>query len=176
MGDAVLFGLTMAVIVLTLWTLIPRVVRQALREGAGPLVHALAEGVRAVARPAWAACYVALCRLYRVKDFEAPRARPAPAAEPAPADRQTDRLADALLSAQTTPNDAAGALRLDRTRKAVIAVLVDSGWSVSEIRAVLKGDNTALSAEIAEATNHRAEQYTTPVAKRPSAGTFQKVA
>lgn len=174
--ENVVFVLTMFVILLTLYALIPRPIRQALQAGAGPAAHALADAVRAVARPAWRWMYAGLCRLYGVKDYAAPPARTTAPPPAPPADRQTDRLADALLLAQTTPTTAADALRVDRTRTALIAVLVDSGWSVSEIRAVVKGDNTAISAEVAAATNARAEQQRTPIAQRPTAGKFQKVA
>jgi len=173
-GEDVVFGLSLFVIGLTLWVLIPLPIRQGLRAGFVPLALALAEAVRAVARPAWRWTYAGLCRLYGVKDFQPAPARPAPLPPPEPADRQTDRLADALLLAQTTPPTAADALRVDRTRTALIAVLVDSGWSVSEIRAVVKGDNTAISAEVAAATNARAELHTTPIAKRPTSGKFQQ--
>lgn len=92
------------------------------------------------------------------------------------ADYQTDRQTDRQTAAdprQTADNEAVAALQIDRTRKAVIAVLVDSGWKVSEIRAVLKGDNTAISAEIAEATNSLAAGQPlarTPIAQRPVDG------
>ncbi len=33
----------------------------------------------------------------------------------------------------------------------MVALLVDSGWSVSEVRTVLKGDNAAIGAEIQSA-------------------------
>lgn len=39
-------------------------------------------------------------------------------------------------------------LQLDRTKTAVIEVMVYNGWQVGEIRAVLKGDNGAIGAEV----------------------------
>lgn len=77
-------------------------------------------------------------------------ARPLPPLAP---DGRTDGRTDAGILARTELPPVVAALRLDRTRAALIAVLVDSGWSVTEIRAVVKGENAAISAEVAEATN-----------------------
>lgn len=51
------------------------------------------------------------------------------------------------------PSVSAGSLRvprlqLDRTKTAVIEVMVYNGWNVAEIRAVLKGENAAIGAEV----------------------------
>jgi len=64
------------------------------------------------------------------------------------ADRQTDQTDNA-----DRPSVSAGLLRvprlqLDRTKTAVIEVLVYNGWGVGEIRAVLKGDSNAFGAEV----------------------------
>lgn len=42
-------------------------------------------------------------------------------------------------------------MRLDRTRITLIELMVYTGWPVGEIRGLLKGDNTVLSAEIEQA-------------------------
>ena len=39
-------------------------------------------------------------------------------------------------------------LQLDRTKTAIIEVLVYNGWRVGDIRAALKGDNGAIGAEV----------------------------
>lgn len=65
------------------------------------------------------------------------------------ADGQTDE-ADERVSA---PFDVAERLQLDRTRGGMIDSLVASGWAVSQIRTVVKGDNNTISAEVAEAQN-----------------------
>jgi hypothetical protein len=64
-----------------------------------------------------------------------------------PPDERTDGRTDQRDAAPAVP----AFLRVDRTRKAVVKALVASGWSVAQIRAVVKGENAALSAEIAEA-------------------------
>lgn len=63
------------------------------------------------------------------------------------ADEQTDGQTDPV-SAQY---DAIGRLSVDRTRGAVIDVLVRAGWDVGRIRGVLKGDNGVIGAEVAAA-------------------------
>lgn len=88
-------ALSLLVMGLVLWALIPRPIRVSLRGGLGPLVHALADGVRAIARPVWRGVYGVLCRLYGVDPSEdagpvvtssARDERPAfPAVHPAPA-------------------------------------------------------------------------------------------
>lgn len=63
--------------------------------------------------------------------------------------RQTaDRQTDERVSAGDRLVDA---LKVDKTRTGLIALLVYSGWSVAEVRAVLKGDNGTLGAEYAAA-------------------------
>jgi hypothetical protein len=100
---------------------------------------------------------------------------------PAPAqttpDQQTDeadRPADARLSGDPRR---CYALQLDRTKAGLITVLVYNEWSVSEIRGVLKGDNTVLGQEIAEARERLgmlpAGEYRTPIAGRPTAAVFE---
>jgi hypothetical protein len=49
----------------------------------------------------------------------------------------------------------------DRTKTALIELLVYSGWEVGQIRVVLKGDNGALGAEI-EAARQRLGISTEP--------------
>lgn len=61
---------------------------------------------------------------------------------------------------------------LDRTRGRLIAVMVDSDLTVTEIRALLKGESTALGQEI-EAIKKKlgkapAQTYRTPIAGRPT--------
>lgn len=61
-------------------------------------------------------------------------------------DRQTDKRVSAA-SGQPTPQ------QVDRTRAGIIYTLVRDGWTTSEMRPWLRGDNNTISAEIAEARN-----------------------
>lgn len=63
-------------------------------------------------------------------------------------------------------------LEVDRTKTALIELLVYSGWDVSQIRSVVKGDNGTLGTEV-EAARQRLGMpanapYKTPVAERPA--------
>lgn len=74
-----------------------------------------------------------------------------------PAQKQTDQT-DQTDNADR-PSVSAASLRvprlqLDRTKTAVVEVLVYNGWGVGEIRAVLKGDSNAFGAEV-EAARQR---------------------
>lgn len=60
----------------------------------------------------------------------------------------TRQTADARVSAADPYIER---LRLDRTRITLIELMVYTGWSVGEIRGVLKGDNTVISSEIEQA-------------------------
>jgi len=55
-------------------------------------------------------------------------------------DRQTDYVSEADLWLDR--------LEVDRTKTALIELLVYSGWEVGQIRGVLKGDNGAIGTEI----------------------------
>lgn len=71
----------------------------------------------------------------------------APAPAPAP---QTDR--DRPETDRVSAVDPIRAvLELDRTKKAAVKAFVLAGWSVGEIRSVLKGDNGAIGAEVEQA-------------------------
>lgn len=65
-------------------------------------------------------------------------------------DEQTDRQTD-YVSAGDQWLDR---LEVDRTKTALIELLVYSGWDVVQIRSVVKGDNGAIGAEV-EATKQR---------------------
>lgn len=62
-------------------------------------------------------------------------------------DEQTDEQTDqsAAVPMPLAP------IALDRSRKAVVKQLVQAGWSTSQIRAVVKGDNGEIGEEIREA-------------------------
>jgi len=67
---------------------------------------------------------------------------------------------------------------LDRTRTRLIAVMVDSELTVSEIRNLLKGESAAIGIEI-EAARQRlglapSAPYRTPVAGRPTSARFEQ--
>lgn len=62
-------------------------------------------------------------------------------------DGQTDGQTDPV----SAPDSTIARLELDRTRAAVIDVLVQAGWDVGRIRATLKGDNGAIGTEVAAA-------------------------
>lgn len=84
-------------------------------------------------------------------------------------DNQTDRVSEA--------DQWLDRLDVDRTKIALIELLVYSGWGVGEIRSVLKGDSNVLGVEI-EAARKRlgaepdAPPYTTPYAGRPTSAQF----
>lgn len=61
------------------------------------------------------------------------------------ADRQADRPS---VSADDLHVER---LQFDRSKAALIEVMVYNGWQVGEIRAVLKGDNGAIGAEVEQA-------------------------
>lgn len=134
-------------------------------------VRLLADLVRAAWRRAaplvhWLAYDVIVGR-ERVNDFDAADAG---AARQNSANARTDGrtdLADAAESGRSR-------LQLDRTRQGLIAVLVDSGWTKTEIREVLKGANDVIGAEVDAAIAARAELQETPIAKRPTAAKFQQ--
>lgn len=91
-------------------------------------------------------------------------------------DRQTDepdRRADTALSGDPKR---CPALQLDRTKTGLITVLVYNEWTVSEIRGLLKGDNTVISQEIAEARKRLGKdmpaEYRTPIAGRSTKASF----
>lgn len=71
-----------------------------------------------------------------------------------PAQKQTDQTDQSDRPSVSADQLRTPRLQLDRTKTAVIEVMVYNGWSVGEIRAVLKGDNGALGAE-AEAARIR---------------------
>lgn len=91
---------------------------------------------------------------------------------PPTAQIQTDKQTDLGLSVDDL---SAPRLQLDRTKVAVIEVMVYNGWQVGEIRAVVKGDNGAIGAEV-EAAKKRlgieTPEARTPIANRPTAATF----
>lgn len=61
-------------------------------------------------------------------------------------DEQTDRQTDSVSEADRWLDR----LELDRTRTAVIELLLYSGWTITDLRreGILRGDNTAISAEV----------------------------
>jgi hypothetical protein len=66
-------------------------------------------------------------------------------ATPAPA-QTTDRQAD--RPSVSADDLSAPRLQLDRTKQALIEVMVYNGWGAGEIRAVIKGDNGVIGAEV----------------------------
>lgn len=65
-----------------------------------------------------------------------------------PAQQQTDQTDNADRPSVSADQLRVPRLQLDRTKTAVIEVLVYNGWGVGEIRAVLKGDNGATGIEV----------------------------
>lgn len=86
--------------------------------------------------------------------------------------KQTDKQTDLGLSAD---DPACPRLQLDRTKQAAIEVMVYNGWGAGEIRAVIKGDNGAIGAEV-EAARKRlgisSDDSRTPIAGRVTAASF----
>lgn len=92
---------------------------------------------------------------------------------PATPDEQTDRQTDEVSATDRWTRR----LEVDRSKTALIELMVYTGWTVGEIRAVIKGDNGAIGLEI-EAARRRlgmapTEGYRTPVANRSTDAKFQ---
>jgi len=76
-----------------------------------------------------------------VKTYDRVMSRvPTQTEQTAQTDRQTDYVSEADLWLDR--------LEVDRTKAAVIELLVYSGWEVGQIRGVLKGDNGAIGTDI----------------------------
>ena len=86
---------------------------------------------------------------------------------------QTDRQTDEA----STPDPRIERLQLDRTKTALIEVLVYSGWDVSDIRSAVKGDNGAIGAEVDAARKRLGiptpGPYRTPIVGRPTSARFE---
>jgi hypothetical protein len=64
------------------------------------------------------------------------------------ADERTERTDGADEPSVSLVNQLLSRLEVDRTKAAVIELLVYSDWTTAEIRAVLKGENAAIGAEV----------------------------
>jgi hypothetical protein len=155
--------LILCVMALTLWTYLPDRVRQVARQGLGPLVHGLADGVRFVARRVGSLMMRVLRWMYGVKPLSERAVKPLLDADPA-RDGPVPHYVEmpARTDGRTDGNGAADGARpakrrleVDRTRAAVVAELVDNGWSVEQIRDVLKGSNGDIGAEVKAARESR---------------------
>lgn len=140
----VILALSLFVITLTLWTYIPAGVRLSLRHAAGGVLATLRHALSILGRIA----YRLLCII-----FDVPHALPTVKRLPPPAPLTArQKIADARTDGRTDLADAgkiAGPnLRLDRTREALITHLLTLGWTVTDIRKVLKGENAAIAAEV----------------------------
>lgn len=63
-------------------------------------------------------------------------------------DERTERTDGADEPSVSVVNQLLSRLEVDRTKAAVIELLVYSDWTTAEIRAVLKGENAAIGAEV----------------------------
>jgi hypothetical protein len=87
-------------------------------------------------------------------------------------DGQTDRVSEA--------DQWLAKIEVDKTKTALIELLVYSGWDVSQIRTVVKGDNGVLGNEV-EAARQRLgieapaapAQYVTPIVGRATSAQFE---
>lgn len=112
--------------------------------------------------------------------------KPNPMLAPVVMSRQAADGPDRPQTDQTDKRVSVGDQWLDRlqrdiTKEAVIELMVYSGWSVSQIRAVIRGDNNVIGAEVADARKRLGlavdqpkpnEDYTTPIAGRPTQADF----
>lgn len=140
--------LILIIILMTLWTFVPKVVREAIGMGmrsaidqVGPLLAAAGRAIEPV-----------IHRLIVGKPRELLPQRmldtPPPVSAPKVDHNEADE-ADRQTADQVSGDARAGAaLRLDRSKKAIVKALLLSGWTVSQIRGQLKGDNNVLSQEI----------------------------
>lgn len=62
-------------------------------------------------------------------------------------DQQTDGQTDQVSEADLWLDR----IEVDRTKTAIIELMVYSGWTVGEVRAIVKGDNAAIGIEVAAA-------------------------
>lgn len=146
--------LTLLVILAVLWTFLP----ERLQDGIGPTIHRTADLVRAVARPCIRWLATSIRWLFGVNRFEeAPAASTYVLSSSARTDGRTDGTFGADAAAQSIAR-----LRVDRTRAAVVAIMVDSGWKVEEIRAVVKGQNSDISEEVQAARERLPAQHRYP--------------
>lgn len=89
-------------------------------------------------------------------------------------DRADGRGGNAVSVVQSEPPRFA----VDRTRRAVLEELLTHGWTVTDLRreGILRGDNVAISAEVAEARKSLGmeppTEYRTPIAGRATAASF----
>jgi len=67
------------------------------------------------------------------------------------ADQAADDRTDERTDRTTSPDIVQRLLQVDRTRKGAVKAFVQAGWTVAQIRAVLKGENATISQEIAAA-------------------------
>lgn len=67
-------------------------------------------------------------------------------------------------------------IRVDKTKTALIELLVYSGWDTSQVRSVLKGDNGALGVEVEMAQKRLGitppALHVTPIVGRPTSAKF----
>lgn len=79
-----------------------------------------------------------------------------------------DRALPAPLAA------AAERVMLDRSREALIDLMVAADWSTTQIRGQLKGTNEAIGQEVETARVRLAAARATPIAQRPTAAQFRR--
>lgn len=170
-------ALILFVLGLGLWTFLP----DSVTRGLGPLVHAAAGAVRALARAGGRAGYRLLCWVFDTPPVrlsqEAPTALTSSASGVGLPDRPSDPQTDADRPAQTavlTPTpEARRAAMLDICR-----ALRAAGYGREEARAVLRGAGLSLDNNLwTEAAPPPPEATRrTPIADRPTAAEFQQPA
>ena len=143
--------LILIIILWTLWTFVPRTLREAIGMGASSALRDawrfLGSALRA-AEPVIHQLIVGKPRpqiepktLYATPLRAVDRTVETPADEQT--DRQTDRVSGALLMRTT--------LEVDRTKKGAVKALLIAGWNTGQIREVIKGDNNSFALIIEEA-------------------------
>lgn len=168
-------------ILLALWTFVPRHLRHAIQSGLGPSIDAAAQeirgAIRAGGRLLTALAYRGLLGVPipgSVKDsgIDAP-IQPIPGPPQSSeitssrgADGQTDKTDTAV---STDPRECT-ALQLDKSKSNLIKILVYNGWNVGDIRAAVKGENGAIGAEVqaarGEGNTSDPDVHITPIAGR----------
>jgi len=128
-----------------------------------------------VARQAGLSPWAAISRYIAVqivKDYQEDYA-----ADPHVMSRESDQTAQTDQTDRQTDEPSAAdrwmdRLEVDKTKTALIELLVYSGWGVGEIRSILKGDSGVLGTEIDAARKRlgiaATAAYVTPVAGRPA--------
>lgn len=152
MGDALNDVVTVFLLGVAAWVFLPAGARAVLVGRVGPAALALADLVRRGLPVLEAGAYHVIVGRPKVSRVSVPAEESRPMvgeshrfpSAPEPPRERTNEPANA---GRTALAEAAEALQLDKTRGAVVAVLVAAGWGTTDIRELLKGTASDIGAE-----------------------------